>query len=156
MRIDLGRQREPACCERPQRMLHGCGGVAHVAGLELGPASDQLAVGERLQVFTELGWCIDDQRFERDDRGTAGFHGRITSDFDLSDQFCAAIRALWNGGRDPSQHRPGSSFRGESVTLAVVAPLAPVAVADFHNPDGVAAHEARETDPVGAELTTLV
>ena len=51
--------------------------------------------------------------------------------------------------RDAGEHRPRGSLGVERVTLAVVAPLAPVATVDLDDAEPLSAHEAREADPVG-------
>ena len=129
-------------------MLDRSGGVDEVARLELGAALDQLAVGERLECFSEFGRCVNDQRLERDDRRTACFDRGIASDLDLADHLGSAVGTLRDGGRDPCEYRPRGHLRVDRVILPVVPSLSPVAMIDFDDPDGVAANETRQPDTV--------
>ena len=149
VRGDLDRERAPARCQRPERVLHGRGRVDDVARPEGGAAVDELSVGERPERFTQRVGCVHDERLECDDRRTAGLHSRIAGDLDLADHFCRPIGALWNGGRDSGKYRPRGGLGIERVVLAVVTSLAPIAVVDLDHAEPLAPDEAREADAVG-------
>ena len=130
-------------------MLHRGSRVEDVSWSEGRAAVDEPLVGERLECFADPTRCVDEQRLERGHRGSAGLDGRIAGDLDLADHFCSAVRSFRHGGRDTGEHRPRRSLGIERVTLAVVAPLAPVATVDLDDVEPLSAHGAREADPVG-------
>ena len=111
---------------------------------------NEFTIGQRVQILAQGTRGVDDQRLARDDRCTSRLHGGISGDLNLPCHFRRPICRLRYSGGDTGEHGACGRLGVDRVTLAVVAPLTPVAVTHFDDTDGVPADETRQANAIRA------